>query len=300
VATIREWWSADPNERFWLEATDRLDLGHDLHAPAFDEEGKEYWGYSLVRHCALGDVVMHYQKPTGIVAFSLVSGLPEPIEMEWIARGSSARGKGLRPYMRPGYRVSLTGFRPFPKPLTLSAIREKQAAISETIIALRDDVGAPIYFPFELSESRPLRPLQAYVSKLPSAFVDLFPELLPAQHAINCGINDDGSRAGQSDALAREGALRERLHRYRERDGGLPRLKKLKALADRGQLRCEVCGFSFREKYGDIGKSFIECPPQDGMIHGSKPWLTLEQLRKHLRSLSRATIAGLSGDLFSK
>jgi hypothetical protein len=35
-------------------------------------------------------------------------------------------------------------------------------------------VGGPLYFPFELSERRPIRPMQGYLFKLPTAFLALF------------------------------------------------------------------------------------------------------------------------------
>jgi hypothetical protein len=35
------WWDGDAAEIFWLEITDRDDLGVDLHAPAADEDEDE-------------------------------------------------------------------------------------------------------------------------------------------------------------------------------------------------------------------------------------------------------------------
>ena len=35
--------------------------------------------------------------------------------------------------------------------------------------------------------------------------------------------------------------------------------KKRHTLAKMGQLICEVCGFDFAERYGKLGKDFIEC-----------------------------------------
>lgn len=33
AGSINAWWSADPGQRFWLEITDRPDVGVDLHCP---------------------------------------------------------------------------------------------------------------------------------------------------------------------------------------------------------------------------------------------------------------------------
>jgi 5-methylcytosine-specific restriction protein A len=135
------------------------------------------------------------------------------------------------------------------------------------------------------------------------AFVDLFPELNAAQSAAIAGLLPSVN-AGATRTSAVEGALREKRHRYRERDGGLPRLKKRSVLNEQGRLQCEVCGFDFHEAYGDLGKGFLECHHKiplheltdevvtnlddlallcancHRMVHASVPWLTLEQLRE--------------------
>jgi hypothetical protein len=59
--TIRAWWKDDPQERYWLETTERRDLGADLNAPQSNHRGDEYWSYSLVRAVRDGDVVFHYE-----------------------------------------------------------------------------------------------------------------------------------------------------------------------------------------------------------------------------------------------
>ena len=70
-----------------------------------------------------------------------------------------------------------------------------------------------------------------------------------------------------------------------------------------GKLFCEICGFSFVDKYGDIGKDFIEahhikpvsemkegestnindivmvCSNCHSMIHRRKPWLNKNEIR---------------------
>lgn len=59
---INRWWEDQPEESFWLEITEREDLGADLHAPQTNESGKDYWSYSLVCEVQDGDVVFHYSK----------------------------------------------------------------------------------------------------------------------------------------------------------------------------------------------------------------------------------------------
>jgi len=48
------------------------------------------------------------------------------------------------------------------------------------------------------------------------------------------------------------------LHRRRERNHKLIEEAKKKRLKEKGTLVCDVCGFSFSQKYGDRGKDFIE------------------------------------------
>jgi 5-methylcytosine-specific restriction enzyme A len=102
---------------------------------------------------------------------------------------------------------------------------------------------------------------------------------------------------------ATEGTLLTRAHRSRERNTALVRRRKELALATDGHLRCEVCAFDFAERYGERGAGFIErhhtvplseaksprrtklddlaliCANCHRMIHRSRPWLSLDQLR---------------------
>jgi hypothetical protein len=46
--------------------------------------------------------------------------------------------------------------------------------------ALEDEVGDPLYYPFEMGNREATRPLPGYVFKLPAVFVRAFPELASA------------------------------------------------------------------------------------------------------------------------
>jgi hypothetical protein len=61
---VNAWWADDPRERFWLEITDRPDIGVDLHAPQRDASGRRTPGYSLLWWVERGDVVFHYDLNT--------------------------------------------------------------------------------------------------------------------------------------------------------------------------------------------------------------------------------------------
>lgn len=170
------WWTDRPAERFWLEATDRPDIGSDLRAPLADAAGRENWRYTLFRAARSGDVVFHYDAGArAIVAWSTVTGASVEAPIVWAARGSYARDRGAQPAPMPGYRVPLGDTRMLAEPVTLERIRARKPQLIEMMTALREAVGGgPLYFPFELSESRPVRPLQGYAFKLPVAFVELF------------------------------------------------------------------------------------------------------------------------------
>lgn len=61
-----------------------------------------------------------------------------------------------------------------------------------------------------------------------------------------------------------EGKIKLRLHKVRERDAKLRKKAIENFLKQHQKVYCEVCGFSFEEKYGEIGKDFIE-------VHHLKP-----------------------------
>ncbi len=77
---LNTWWDDEPDERYWLEITDRSDLGADLLAPQVDDAGRPYWSYNLVTEVRQGDVVLHWHKSLvavpAIVGWSLASGVP--------------------------------------------------------------------------------------------------------------------------------------------------------------------------------------------------------------------------------
>ena len=105
-----------------------------------------------------------------------------------------------------------------------------------------------------------------------------------------------------------EGQLLTRVHRNRERDGRLVKRKKEIVLRELERLVCEVCEFDFHTVYGDRGHGFIEChhkkplselsPHGESttiadlsllcsnchrMIHKSRPWLSIEELKALVR-----------------
>ncbi len=109
-----------------------------------------------------------------------------------------------------------------------------------------------------------------------------------------------------------EGTEKRRLHLLRERNQTVVSLAKSQLAATDALLRCQVCGFSFVETYGEIGRGFIEahhrqpvaelksgsrtsvddiallCANCHRMIHRADRTLTLDVLGQRLRSRKNA------------
>ena len=206
---MNKWWDGESAERYWLEVTDRDDVGADLRAPSLDDSGKDNWRYSLFQHARMGDIVFHYKKPA-IVGFSQVAGRSEPTEITWAARGSYARSKGTEPHPRPGYRIPLHGFTRLEPPISLADLRAKQGDIEVLLNAEDAKHKGAKYFPFELSGNRDLRLLQGYAFKLPAALVEMFPGLAAAHELANATTSGepvadiDEAEQGRSPPWARD------------------------------------------------------------------------------------------------
>ena len=71
------------------------------------------------------------------------------------------------------------------------------------------------------------------------------------------------------DYSAAEGRVLYNVHRTRERSGSLVKEAKREFLKTHGDLHCEVCRFSFKDKYGQLGDGYIEA-------HHTKPVQQME------------------------
>jgi hypothetical protein len=104
-----------------------------------------------------------------------------------------------------------------------------------------------------------------------------------------------------------EGAEKRRLHLIRERNRIVVSMAKELAVKSDPSLKCEVCGFSYVEKYGEHGRAFIEahhrqpiaslkpgsqtrvedisliCANCHRMVHRGDRTLTIEELRIKLK-----------------
>ena len=54
---VDRWWESQPHEIYWIEITDRPDIGVNLKAPQSSNSG-----HFLVKEVKQGDIVYHYDK----------------------------------------------------------------------------------------------------------------------------------------------------------------------------------------------------------------------------------------------
>src|SRR5881227_3676793 len=80
----------------------------------------------------------------------------------------------------------------------------------------------------------------------------------------------------ENRASAREGRVRYRRHRIRERSPVLRQMKKEQVLTETGRLACEVCGFDYAARYGSLGDGFIECHHTTALAEGEERDATLD------------------------
>lgn len=211
---MARWWDDNVGERYWLEATDRSDIGADLRAPLTDSAGKANWRYTLFREAKPGDLVFHYDgKANAITSVSVVDGPAFDRPIVWAARGTYARERGATASELPGYAVPVRDHRALAQPLTLETLRAHKPQLNKMVATLRERYGRQgLYFPFELS-ARPVRPMQGYAFKLPAEFVAQFklsdePEALTiSDSAATVHYWFDKWRAALLEGARREGDL---------------------------------------------------------------------------------------------
>ena len=175
---FNRWWADDPNEKYWLEITDRKDLGIDLRAPQRARNGREKWHYSLINEVQNGDIVFHYgglpDQQTGICAWSRAVGEAWEELITWAPHAGDSAGEVTS---SPGWRIALEGYFPTEGAIvTLNDIRAVEAGLRRIDADLVTRFGKPIYGPFETGQRR-IRPVQAYLTKMPRAMVLAFEPL---------------------------------------------------------------------------------------------------------------------------
>jgi len=182
---VNAWWEGDARQRFWLEITDRPDIGVDLHCPQRDAAGHTNAGYSLIWWVEPQHLVFHYSlNERAIVAWSRVAGSVTEAPTVWLSHRAETRRRLQVARAQPGWWLDLDGPFPLDQPLTLARLRERADDIRAVLEQLKSTHAGSLYFPFFFWGGTELRPMQPYLNKLPAELVELFPHLAAAATAL--------------------------------------------------------------------------------------------------------------------
>jgi hypothetical protein len=182
---VPHWWEGLSAERYWCETSHRQDVGTDLKCPQTDERGRPFWSYSLIREILPGDIVFHYS-PTvdAFIGASVAGGPLEERDIVWTPSFKATRAQVATRRARPGWWLPLYGFRRASTPLTLERLREPQEQqwIHDWMNEKKREFGTTAS-PFHIYR-RLLRGVQAYITKVPLAFVNRWPQLSQLEDAL--------------------------------------------------------------------------------------------------------------------
>ena len=277
------------------------EFGTCLWSPSRNRSGADR--YANMREPTSGDHVLHIYHdrwPDGrsesrLCGRSVVQSPYREVEQEPPSPGPWA---GMSPY----YRIDLTDYEPFSAALPLSTIR---GGYSEEIRQELKD-AKPKYYPFN-THGNSLRTVQGiYLARATAGLIRILHRALQLQEVVpeaaDAGIDphDEYIEARRLTSeryfFARHPTL---IKRAKERAGGI----------------CEVCGFNFSTKYGDLGAGYCEvhhliplserselewtqnlrtriedvavlCANCHRMVHRQRPALSLDALRDWLRKAS--------------
>ena len=245
---LNEWWAGDASQRFWMEITDRPDVGVDLNAPQRDGAGNENWTYSLITATRPGDVVFHWHtdwyESSAIIGWSEVIGPLETVDAyKWQARGTYGRARGV-PTVGLGWRMALANFTELNQPV----FRSRLSTLRAPVLQLGRDLKLQhrtTYFPFN-QYGDGIRAAQSYLVKFPVELLDLLPELREAM------LTTGGAATLKAAASPRQGA------------GRLQDAALRKAIEEHAVERA-------KEQYLEAGASKVEVlgKPYDLLVHGS-------------------------------
>ena len=173
---MNEWWSSRPNQRFWVEITDRVDLGKNIIAPQRAQAGKNTPGYDLLNYVHEGDFVFHWwRKPSnpelrGFYGYSEVVGSMQEGIIPWKPRGRYAENEVAGP--KPAKYWNLANFHELQNPILVGDLNARKNEVFDLILSLEKKYGKPIYFPFCKREEK-LAANQTYFAKLPLELLEI-------------------------------------------------------------------------------------------------------------------------------
>ncbi len=182
---INAWWEGVPRERFWLDVTGRAGREAILAAPRGEGRQSTAWTHRLITYVKGGDVVFHYDSSQeAIIAWSVAHGRVEKQRLPWPSPSAST-GAGSTHELLPSWGIPLQRSTTLDVALPLQEIARTQWSFFPSLRALEDEVGYPLYYPFEMGNREATRPLPGYVFKLPAVFVQGFSELANAARRVD-------------------------------------------------------------------------------------------------------------------
>ena len=203
---VNEWWAEQRHQRYWLEITDREDLGADLHAPQVDGSGRPNWTYDLVRYVRPGDVVLHWHKNLvgfpALIGYSVVAGPLAEDTIVWQAHGTYGRERAAAS-PTPSWRMPIRGYTALVAPVGQDVLRDAEPLLRDVHANLARDNAGALYFPFVFSDKRPVRTAQGYMVKFPAELLTV----LPGLDAVPTGQpSRPGDRVGATERPTRSGS----------------------------------------------------------------------------------------------
>jgi len=181
---INAWWEKRPGECYWLDVTERDDRGTLLAAPRGEGRSEDSWRHQLITHVKSGDVVFHYDASQGgITACSVAKGAVGKKELDWPLPGRF-ESNGVTSQRLPSWGIRLERSTELAAAVPLEEIARTQSCLFPSLRALEEEVGDPLYYPFEMGSPHATHPLSGFVFKLPGVFVFGFPELARAAEGL--------------------------------------------------------------------------------------------------------------------
>lgn len=171
---VKDWWASDPAERYWMEITNRSELGVDVRAPQVVPGKSVPWHYQLVAQTQPGDLVFHWHDaPSGVRAIVGWSEVVGPLDVAldtWTPHSGPSKGT---PVTGPAWIMPLASLHLLDEPITLPALLARRDQVLGVEERLRARVSGPTYFPFTKYGDDGLRAAQAYLTKCPADLVAL-------------------------------------------------------------------------------------------------------------------------------
>jgi hypothetical protein len=204
---IHAWWQRMPEERYWLDVTDRDGRDGLLAAPRGDGDSSASWAHRLITHIKDGDVVFRYDSTErALVALSIASGQATKRDVSWPLRAGMTASSDAGEIV-PSWAIALKASKPLDAGVSLDDIARVQWDLFPRLRAFEDRVGEPLYYPFEMGNQEATRPLPGYVFKLPAVFVHGFPALESAAGRVPRGPVANGATSPAHRAPARQVAV---------------------------------------------------------------------------------------------